>query len=169
MSNNNKPIGNANLKIQNTFITGCTHRCVSAVIDHERSKTHISAVEIKAAKSRTSEEISQTEVGKASMWLQKSAVDKLVYLFRNTHAVIKNDRPLLDYDWLCLLDQAKCINIGIMYLNRKAALMFTTSIAKSERKRTVSMLGRSFFSFMMDGSTDISGHLHWFFTERRDK
>ena len=31
--------------------------------------------------------------------------------------------------------------------------MFTTSIAKSERKRTVSMLGRSFFSFMMDGST----------------
>ena len=105
MSNNNKPIGNANLKIQNTFITGCTHRCVSAVIDHERSKTHISAVEIKAAKCRTSEEISQTEVGKASMWLQKSAVDKLVYLFRITHAVVKNDRPLSDYDWLCLLDQ----------------------------------------------------------------
>jgi hypothetical protein len=36
----------------------------------------------------------------------------------------------------------------------KAALMFTTSIAESERK---SMLGQSFFSFMMDRSTDISG------------
>lgn len=35
--------------------------------------------------------------------------------------------------------------------------MFTTSIAESERKRTVSMLGKSFFSFLMDGSTDISG------------
>ena len=115
---------------------------MSAVIDHERSKTHISAVEIKAAKSRTSEEIRQTGAGKASMWLHKSAVDKLVYLFRNTHAVVKNDRPLSDYDWLCLLDQAKCINIGTTYLNRKAALMFTTSIAESERKRTVSMLGR---------------------------
>ena len=112
------------------------------MIDHERSKTHISAVEIKAAKSRTSEEIRQTEAGKASMWLQKSAVDKLVYLFRNNHAVVKNDRPLSDYNWLCLLDQAKCINIGTTYLNRKAALMFTTNIAESERKRTVSMLGR---------------------------
>ena len=92
MSDNNKPIINANLKNQNTFITGCTNRRVSAVIDHERSKTHISAVEIKPAKSRTSEEIRQTEAGKASMLLQKSAVDKLVYLFRNTHAVVKNDR-----------------------------------------------------------------------------
>jgi hypothetical protein len=62
------------------------------------------------------------------MWLQKSAVDKLVYLFRNTHVVVKNDRPLSDYDWLCLLDQAKCINIGTTYLKRKAALMFTTSM-----------------------------------------
>jgi hypothetical protein len=59
-------------------------------------------------------------------------------------------------DWLCLLDQAKCIIIATL-LNRKAALMFTTSIAEHERKRTVSMLGRSFFSFIMDGSTDISG------------
>ena len=98
MSDNNKPISNANMKNQNTFITGCTNRRVSAVIDHERSKTHISAVEIKAAKSRTSEEIRQTEACKASMWLQKSAVNKLVYLFRNTHAVVKNDRPLSDYD-----------------------------------------------------------------------
>jgi len=46
MSDNNKPISNANLK------TGCTNRRVSAVIDHKRSKTHISAVEIKAAKIR---------------------------------------------------------------------------------------------------------------------
>ena len=38
MSDNNKPISNANLKNQNTFITGCTNRLVSAVIDHTINK-----------------------------------------------------------------------------------------------------------------------------------
>jgi len=33
MSDKSKPISNANLKNQNTFITGCTNRRVSAVIE----------------------------------------------------------------------------------------------------------------------------------------
>ena len=94
MSDNNKPISNANLKnLKHIHNRVYKQTCASAVIDHARSKNHISAVEIKAAKSRTSKEIRQTEAGKASMWLQKSAVVKLVYLFRITHAVVRMIGP----------------------------------------------------------------------------
>ena len=39
-----QPSGNPNLKGQHTFITGCTNRKISAVIDHEKSKYHEDAV-----------------------------------------------------------------------------------------------------------------------------
>lgn len=43
-------------------------------------------------------------------------------------------------------------------MNEKAALVFISSIAGTERDRTVDRLQKApFFSYMMDGSTDISG------------
>lgn len=72
---------------------------------------------------------------------------------------MKHDRPLSDYKWLCSLDQMKGLDTGNTYINDKAALKFVQSIAKVEsEKKTVDIVKKvHFFSFMMDGSTDISG------------
>lgn len=60
--------------------------------------------------------------------------------------------------WLCELDKAKGIDIRETYLNDKAAIIFATAIAESERKKTVeSLAALNFYAVMMDGSTDISG------------
>lgn len=79
-------------------------------------------------------------------------------MFRNSHAVIKNNRPISDYNMLCQLDKAKGLDCGNTYLNEKAAVNFLQFIASVEMDNTKEMLERAnFFSFMMDGSTDLSG------------
>lgn len=147
----------SNLKDMENFITGSKNLRKSAVTDHEISERHDLACKQLEAKHRTPQQIVNTEAGKAQKQLQSAVIDKLKHLFRNTHAVVKNDRPLLDYQWLCELDKAKSLDIGETYLNRKAALQFTGAIAENEKQKTIDMLGSNVYSFMMDGSTDISG------------
>ncbi|KAJ8303781.1 hypothetical protein KUTeg_018704 [Tegillarca granosa] len=147
----------SNLKIHNTFITGCSNMKISAVTDHEKCKSHLAAVEKNLAKSRTTSQIRQAEAGRALRKLKDAEIGRLRYLVRNVHAVIKGNRPLTDFNWLCELDKAKGLDLGDTYLNSQAALILTSNIADSEREKTINMLGNNFYGIMMDGSTDISG------------
>ena len=84
-----------------------------------------SACEVLDAKTRSSTQILQnTDAGRALATLKESERHKLAYLFRNAHAVIKNNRPLSDYKWLCSMDKMKGLDIGDTYLNDKAAFNF---------------------------------------------
>lgn len=74
----------------------------------------------------------QSSAGKALRQLKAAERHRLAFLFRNVHAVAKNNRPLSDYTWLCHIDQAKGLDIGQSYLNQKAALVFLSSIADAE-------------------------------------
>ena len=81
-------------------------------------------------------------------------------MFRNAHAVSKQNRPISDFIWLAKLDKVKGIDPGESgtYLNGKACLNFIQCIADSERHKIINRLSSvPYFSFMMDGSTDISG------------
>ena len=129
---------------------------MSAVVDHEKCKSHIAIVDILAAKSVAVDEIKQSTAGKALRKLKAADRARVSVLFRNAQAVIKN-KSLRDYVWLCQLDITKGIDIGEIYLNSKAAMKFVYAIAQSERKKTIARLNSSIFSVMMDGSTDISG------------
>lgn len=93
----------------------------------------------------------KSDAGKALLSLKAAERHKLAYLFRNAHAVAKKNRPLSDYTWLCTIDKAKDLDIGETYINEKAALVFVSSIAGTERDKTVNMLGKSPFFFIYDG------------------
>ena len=147
----------SNLKVQNTFITGCQNFRLSAVVDHEKCKSHVIVSDILTAKSATANEIRQSTAGKTLRKLKEADRARVSVLFRNAQAVIKNNKSLRDYSWLCQLDITKGIDIGETYLNSKAAMKFVYAIAESERKKTITMLDSGIFSVMMDGSTDISG------------
>lgn len=89
--------------------------------------------------------------------LQEADVRRFQTLFRNVHVVVKNNRLLRDYVWLCQLDKAKGIDLGETYLDKKAAIVYTTAIIESEKRTVKSVDSSIFYSVMMDGSTDISG------------
>ena len=153
----NTKVGSSNLKSQHTFLTGCTNRRVSAVTDHETSKYHLQAVERTSAKQSTDKEVKKSNAGKALNMLQQANPHRMAYLFRNEHAVAKQNKPLTDYKWLCDVDGAKGLDVGDTYMNEKAALSFLNCISETEKKKTAEILKQAkFFSFLMDGSTDIS-------------
>ena len=117
-------------------------------------KTHKCAIEINAAKSTPD---TQSIAGKTFFALRQDCRHRIANLMRNTYAVVKHNRPLRDYVWLCDLDKTKGVDIGDTYINEKAALEFMSCIAEKEKNDTKQLLGSCpFFSFMMDGTTDIS-------------
>ena len=151
-------VGNSNLKSQHTFLTGCSNRRISAIVDHEASRYHVQAVDKTSAKKHTGKEVKASSAGKALNMLLQSNRHRMAYLFRNAHAVAKQNKPLTDYKWLCDIDRAKGLDVGETYMNEKAALNFLNCISETEKEKTSELLKQAkFFSFMMDGSTDISG------------
>lgn len=151
----------SNLKGQNKFLEGCSNFRISTILDHETSTSHkaaVSAISAKVAAAKSGGNLRSTEAGKAYLALKQAERTRLLYLFRNIHAVMKNNRPITDYKWLCQLDLAKGLDIGHTYFNNKAALQFVKAIAAVEIDKTVEMINAApFFSVMMDGSTDITG------------
>ena len=149
---------NPNPKSSNPFVNGCSNFRTSALNDHEASVCHQRAQQLDKCKTVSGTQLLRTDAGRALYALRQAEWDRLISMFRNAHAVVKNNRPLHDYVWLNKLDAAKGINVGQTYNNEKASLTFTKCIAEAERNEMREYLDSvNFFSIMMDGSTDISG------------
>ena len=73
-------------------------------------------------------DMSMTEAGKALLKLQHAQRTKLLSLFRNAHAIAKQNRPLTDFIWLGQLDIAKGSESGTTYLNAHKAKEFIGEI-----------------------------------------
>jgi hypothetical protein len=90
--------------------------------------------------------------------LHKADYDRLLVKFRNAHAIAKHHKSLVDYKFLCMLDKAKGLDVGINYLNDKAASMFVSSTASVTRYQVCEQLRKAnFFSLTCDGVTDFTG------------
>ena len=86
-----------------------------------------------SAKGKSTTEKMVSEAGKTLKLLKFSEVHRLAYLFRNAHAIAKQNRPLTDYKWLCQVDKSKGLDIGNTYQTEHAARDFIGCIAKYER------------------------------------
>ena len=110
-------------------VSGCSNSIALAVTDHEQSKTHMKA--IVNGKSTTEQMVS--EAGKILKLLKSSEVHRLGYLFRNAHAIAKQNIPLTDYKWLCQVDKSKGLDIGNTYQTEHSWFHWLYCIAKYER------------------------------------
>ena len=143
---------------QNTFVTGSNNLRKSTIQDHENTNSHFVAKETLKAAKATPREVAQTEAGKSLRKIKSAKAAALPYLVRNAHAVAKQNRPLTDYVWLVKLDKTKGLEVGKTYHNKKACLDFIEAIADTTRDSINDLLRKApFFSFVMDGSTDIAG------------
>ena len=73
------------------------------------------AIVVLSAKGKSTTEKIVSEAGKTLNLLKSSEVHRLAYLFRNAHAIAKQNRPLTDYKWLCHIDKSKGLDIGNTY------------------------------------------------------
>ena len=56
-------------------------------------------------------------------------------LFRNSHAVAVQGLRMLDYVWMCQLDEAKGFKLHKDYRTKKSAATFVHHIAQAEREK----------------------------------
>lgn len=66
------------------------------LVNHEQSEGHKNACEINKNKSAST----STAEKKTLQSLNKSVLEKLEKLFRNSHALAKASRPLTDFTWM---------------------------------------------------------------------
>jgi hypothetical protein len=123
------------------MIDGCQSFKVETLKYHKQSRAHRFAVDIHI---NTVKEPSKAPASHALSKLEKETEHKMEILFRNTHAVAKNN-SFKDFIWLCELDEAKGLSIGKTYRNPKAAKTFCS---------TDDITTAHFLSLTMDGSTD---------------
>ena len=97
-----------NLRNLNTFILGSVNFRASTVNDHEKSRLHQKAHDHIISKEKSATEKAQSEAGRALLKLKSAEKNRLTYLFRNAHAIAKNNRPLTDFTWLCEIDKFLC-------------------------------------------------------------
>ncbi|CAC5360735.1 unnamed protein product [Mytilus coruscus] len=78
-------------------------------------------------------------------------------MFRTCHAMVKNNRPLSDFNWMCQLDEMKGLLIGNTYRNSSSAKTFIRAIAETEFNKVLSIVQRGkFLCLIGGGSTDSS-------------
>lgn len=108
------------------FLIGCTSYKLDSITKHENSLQHKHTLKMNEGKSKPVEE---SEARKIISTLNKENFEKLEKMFRTCHALIKNNRPLSDFTWICDLDEVKGYDLGRTYRNIKSAKVFIQCIA----------------------------------------
>lgn len=139
--------------VQSSFTTGSNHFRLDAVKDHESSKWH-KHFAIKYSVKHPDDSLAS----KSLLMLKQAEYDKLVIKFRTAHAIAKHNKSFKDYNFICMLDKIKGVDIGDQYVNDKAVAIMVKNIAAVTRKEVCDKLRESpFFSLTCDGVTDFTG------------
>jgi hypothetical protein len=140
---------------KHSFISGLKNFRLSTITDHEKTPSHIRAIEV--LKSREEAKKKATIAHKSALALNESTRQKIEMKFRNIHALIKKNRPISDFMWLNELDEAKGFIHGGTYNNQNAATCFLECISETEMDQLSGLMENViFFPLTMDGSTDDS-------------
>ena len=114
------------------FVIGGTNMKRTTLTAHESSDGHSVAVERERNRTaRPGTSIAEQLIQK----MNRAIFDKLDKLFRNAHAIAKNNRPFSDYVWMATvkLDERKGQFLGETCRNEKACKEFIHSIAKWQK------------------------------------
>ena len=111
------------------FVIGGTNMKRTRLTTHEASDGHSVAVEHERNRTaRPGTSIAEQSIQK----MNRAVFDNLDKLFRNAHAIAKNNRPFSDYVWMATLDERKGLFLGETYRNENACKEFIHSIANME-------------------------------------
>ena len=141
-----------NVAKSRNMIEGVTVFRKDTLQNHEKTSAHKYATEIDKNIKTAPEKAPALDI---SLKLDKNNQIKLENLFRNVHALVKTNKSLADYVWLCQLDEVKGLDIGKSYRSQSSAMRFVHAIASYERRKLAASLTEiPFISLTCDGSTD---------------
>ena len=137
------------------FVKSTDNFKLESVKQHDDSIVHKRYIEIGEVKSQPS---CKSKAAEALRTLHESQHNSLAIKFRTAHALAKTHMSFRTYSTICVLDEAKGLDVGVNYRNDKAVASFTKAIATVVQRTTVEKLKNTqFCSFTIDGSTDFTG------------
>ena len=71
-----------------------------------------------------------SRAGQALQALKAAERQKIGYLFRNAHAIVKHSRPLRDFAWIATLDKAKGLETSFALQIVTQLIHFTNYVSK---------------------------------------
>ncbi|KAL4222363.1 hypothetical protein ACF0H5_018402 [Mactra antiquata] len=117
-----------------SFVDGCTSCKLDSIVKHEKSAANLKAVSVEKARPEPS---SSSVAAKTLQKLNAAVFEKLSHIFRTCNALVMNNHPITDFNWICDLDEAKGLHIGETYRNNnKSPLTFIQAIADTQFKKS---------------------------------
>ena len=144
-----------------SWIEGSGNHRTSNVVDHATSGQHSAAMNflrIDQAKERREPLAAVAPIVNSLLKLDDALRERLRQKFDLCFVMAKEGIPFTKYPVLYQLESRHEVDMGLAYNNDVAAKCFTHYIAESQRKAFVNFLKTNvhFFSFLMDGTTDVS-------------
>ena len=140
---------------QNVFLSGSSNfKVIDNEVNHEKPLGHknVDAME------RTREKPDETPAVKGLLSLNREVKMSLLTKIHNIHTVCKMGRPFKDCLYLCDLDRDKGLDIEFTYCKATCCMALLDAVVVPIQQETVSLLYKAkFFSFTVDGTTDLAG------------
>ena len=137
----------------NRFVgDGCDSMRVESAKSHATSHNHQLAEQVVARLHAPT----KAPIVKTVRKMNIADEERITRLFRNAHALAKNNRPYSDFKWMNDLDRAKGLDVQDRYDNSKYGKLFTSYIAKTEMDALIEECTTAkFVCLLSDGSTDL--------------
>ena len=135
------------------WITGSNNHKTSNIIDHAKSEQHHAAM-IQAAKASHQPITSYSPLARSFTTMEATAEERVRRKFDICYVLAKEGIAFHKYPSLHALEERHCVDLGFSYKTKDSAKTFTHYIAESQRQSFLVGFPSSFFSFLMDGSTD---------------
>lgn len=113
-----------------SFISGCTFYKLDVVIKYGESKGYVRSMFIVKRKF-----VEKSEVANILMIINRNNTEKLSRMIRLCYVLVMYDRFIIDFIWLCNLDERKGIELGSTYRIRDLVVEFIKCIVDVEFKK----------------------------------
>ena len=142
------------------WIEGAESVRTTNVVDHAKSDKHLHAMrllQLEEAQSRGRDTTTLMPIVQSLSMISEEEQQKLKLKFDIAYFVATEHIAYQKYPKLCELQIRHGVNLGTSYLNENSAKEFVQYIAESKLQSVQSAVqSSSFFSLLMDGSTDAS-------------
>ena len=135
------------------WITGSYNHKTSNITDHANSEQHRAAM-IQVAKASKQPITSYSPIARSITAMEATAMARMVKKFDICYVLAKESLAFRKYPALHALEERHGVDLGFAYKTKDSAKKFTHYIAKDQRQSFLLGFPSSFYSFMMDGSTD---------------
>ena len=139
------------------WITGSSNHKNSNIVDHATSEQHRAAMDITRVHTARASQLpisSFSPIARSLLTMEESTEARIRRKFDICYVMAKESLAFRKYPALHQLEERHGVDLGFAYKTKDSAKTFTHYIANSQRQSFIQNFPSTFYSFLMDGSTD---------------